>query len=132
MGSEHVVASAILELRSLRPDVLARIVPPRTFRYGLDGCQPSSERRRRLVSLLASEARRYLTVAGVPLSECPIGTLVAFTAAARDARDCLGCGQPLPPNAPPPEPSAVRWLPARRTPERNCRRRRTRHVRGIP
>jgi hypothetical protein len=96
-----IVLDAIRELRRLRPDVLARIVPAATLRYILAGRQPSSEHRNRIVALLASEARRYLTVAGVPLPESPIGTLVAFTAAARGGRDCLGCGQPLPPNARP-------------------------------
>ncbi len=74
-----------------------RIVPAATLRYILADRQPSSEHRSRIVALLASEARRYLTVVGVPLPDSPVGTLVAFTAAARGRRDCIGCGQPLPP-----------------------------------
>jgi hypothetical protein len=96
-----IVLDAIRELRRLRPDVLAGIVPPRTLRSVLDGRQPPAERRRKLATLLASEARRYLTAVGVPLPESPTGVLVAFTAAARGERGCLGCGQLLPPDARP-------------------------------
>jgi hypothetical protein len=94
-----IVLDAIRELRRLKPEVLTMIVPPRPLRYLLDGRWPSSEHQRKLVALLASEARRYLTVTGVPLPESPIGTLAVFTARCR--HDCLGCGRPLPPNTRP-------------------------------
>lgn len=94
-----IVLDAIRELRRLKPEVLTKIVPPRTLRYLLDGRWPSSEHQRKLVALLSSEARRYLTVTGVPLPESPIGTLVVFTARCR--HDCLSCGRPLPPNTRP-------------------------------
>jgi hypothetical protein len=91
-----VVLDAIGELRRLSPDRLTRLVPPRTLRYLLDGRQPSEAHRRKLTALLATEARRHLTVAGAPLPESQIGILVAFTRTARAGRACPGCGQPLP------------------------------------
>ena len=70
-----ILLDAIRELRRLKPDVVARVVPAATLRYLLDGRQPSAEHRHKLGALLANEAQRYLRVAGIPLPESQVGFL---------------------------------------------------------
>ena len=111
-----ILLDAIRELRRLKPDVVARVVPAATLRYLLDGRQPSAEHRHKLGALLANEAQRYLRVAGIPLPESQVGNSCRLHES-RPRRALLPRLRSAAPRGCAHQPSAVRWLPALWLPE---------------